>query len=378
MATAICSRPRREVQPSFADHGEPPGHRRAVRTARRRDRRPPPGAATLPRLAARPDPDLAPTLPSLSSQPGSDGGSEQSSRGLDRLRRRRSARAGARRWPCPRPRPARPRSRRARRARSRTPRAASGAWPGRRPGCRRARSGACGCERACRWKPIAKRCASSRTRWTSWSTGEERGSAIGSSRPRTKISSSRFARLRDRLVAEAELLERVDRGPELALAAVDQHEVGQLLALLEQPLVAAAHHLAHRGEVVGRARHALDPELAVVGLLRQAVLEDDHRGHDVGALDVRDVEALDAAAARPRGRAGRAAPAGSPATACAGASTPARRRAGRCATTSSSRRSFSPRCGTWMRTWVPRRAASHASSSSRSGISAGRATSRGT
>ena len=38
----------------------------------------------------------------------------------------------------------------------------------------------------------------------------------------------------------------------------------------------------------------LHAELAVVRLLREARLEDDHRGHDVRALDVRDVEALDA------------------------------------------------------------------------------------
>ena len=38
---------------------------------------------------------------------------------------------------------------------------------------------------------------------------------------------------------------------------------------------------------------APDDEPAVLGLARQAVLEDDHRRDDVGALDVADVEALD-------------------------------------------------------------------------------------
>ena len=56
------------------------------------------------------------------------------------------------------------------------------------------------------------------------------------------------------LVAQAQLVEGRGGRTELALAAVDQHEVGQVLALLEQALVAPAHHLAHGGEVVGRAR----------------------------------------------------------------------------------------------------------------------------
>ena len=81
---------------------------------------------------------------------------------------------------------------------------------------------------------------------------------------------------------------------ELALAAVDQDEVGQLLALLQQPPVAAAHHLAHRREVVRRTGHAAHAELPVVRLLGQPVLEAHHRRDDVRALDVRDVEALDA------------------------------------------------------------------------------------
>ena len=98
-----------------------------------------------------------------------------------------------------------------------------------------------------------------------------------------------------RLVAEAQLLEGLDRGPELSLAAVDQDELRQLLPFLQQPAVAPADDLAHRGEVVRSTGHALHPELPVVGLLRKALLEDNHRRHHVRALDVRDVEALDAA-----------------------------------------------------------------------------------
>ena len=148
-------------------------------------------------------------------------------------------------------------------------------------------------------------------------------------RPRTKISSSRLARLATRLVAEAQLLERLERRAELALAAVDQHEVGQVLALLEQSLVAPAHDLAHRGEVVGRPRARPSiAELAVVRLLRQPVLEARPSRPRCPSPGCSRCRSTRCGAARPRGRAGRAARAGSPATAGAGASTPARRPAG--------------------------------------------------
>ena len=59
-----------------------------------------------------------------------------------------------------------------------------------------------------------------------------------------------------------------------------------------EPREAARDHLGHRGEVV-LALLAAHRELAVVRLLRDAVLEHDHRADDLLALDVRDVEALD-------------------------------------------------------------------------------------
>ena len=85
-----------------------------------------------------------------------------------------------------------------------------------------------------------------------------------------------------------------------------------------------------------------DPEPAVVGLLRRAALEDDHRGDRVLAADVGDVEALDPdrqrvesrarpAARRARRRAGcggapgAAGPGRAPATRCASASSRSRR-----------------------------------------------------
>ncbi len=97
-----------------------------------------------------------------------------------------------------------------------------------------------------------------------------------------------------RLIAQAQLLEGLDRGAQLALAPVDEDEVRQILPLLQETLVPPAHDLAHGSEVVRGPREALHPELAVVGLLRKPLLEDHHRRHDVGALDIGDVEALDA------------------------------------------------------------------------------------
>ena len=49
-----------------------------------------------------------------------------------------------------------------------------------------------------------------------------------------------------------------------------------------------------RGVVGGAGLVAAHDEPAVLGLARQAVLEDDHRPDDLGALHVADVEALDA------------------------------------------------------------------------------------
>ena len=69
---------------------------------------------------------------------------------------------------------------------------------------------------------------------------------------------------------------------------------GNGFLVVEQALVAAADDLAHGGEIV-HAGDGLDLELAVVGLLHRAVFPDDHGGDGFGALDVGDVEALDAA-----------------------------------------------------------------------------------
>lgn len=54
---------------------------------------------------------------------------------------------------------------------------------------------------------------------------------------------------------------------------------------------AAHEHLIHRVGVVGGLG---DVERPVLVFARQPVFEDDHGGHDVGAAEMRDVEALDA------------------------------------------------------------------------------------
>ena len=80
---------------------------------------------------------------------------------------------------------------------------------------------------------------------------------------------------------------------QLADAAVDQHQPRHGLTLLLQARVAARDHLAHAGEIVVADNRA-DDEFAVIGLLHASVFPHHHAGHLVGALDMRDIETLDA------------------------------------------------------------------------------------
>ena len=66
------------------------------------------------------------------------------------------------------------------------------------------------------------------------------------------------------------------------------------LVLFGDALVAAGDDLAHRGEVVD-SLDGLDLEFAIGGFVHRAVFPHDHGGDRLRALDVRDVEALDAA-----------------------------------------------------------------------------------
>src|SRR5436189_123899 len=82
-------------------------------------------------------------------------------------------------------------------------------------------------------------------------------------------------------VLERELGHHLARGLELALAAVDQHQVRPVLlvalgVLLEGAAEAARQHLAHHGEVVAGGALALDVELAVAVLDEAVGARDDH------------------------------------------------------------------------------------------------------
>src|SRR5215470_1185259 len=96
----------------------------------------------------------------------------------------------------------------------------------------------------------------------------------------------------DRNPVEAEILEDLEPDVELAPAAVDEDQIWQHAPLLQGFAETAAKDLAQRREVVGPA-HGADLEPLVVVFLQGSVLPDDHRADLLGALDVRDVIALD-------------------------------------------------------------------------------------
>ena len=117
--------------------------------------------------------------------------------------------------------------------------------------------------RRCRWWVIANRCASSRTRWSSCSSGVSCASASGAARPGMNTSSIRFASETTTHSALAEPRERPQPGRQLALAAVDHDQVRQrgearvVLLVVRRDVALAlplreppAEHLLHRREVV--------------------------------------------------------------------------------------------------------------------------------
>ncbi len=107
------------------------------------------------------------------------------------------------------------------------------------------------------------------------------------------------------LVGQPELVDDLFGDPELALATIDEEQlrrIGELRRALPwlRRLVAGGEvggqppgqHLAHR-RVVVVARH-VDLEPPVLALVREAILEHDHRADVVGALEVGHVVGLDA------------------------------------------------------------------------------------
>ena len=170
---------------------------------------------------------------------------------------------------------------------------------------------------------------------------------------------------------------RVDPGGRVGLHLVA--ELAGLGALVEVAGEPAAQHLGDRGHVVGRAPDRRSGGTRSCG---QPVLEDDHAGDHVGALDLRDVVALDAQrrglqAERLGDLLQRLAAGGQvagPAAACAAPAPAAALRS-----TVSSSAFLSPRCGTRMRhPAAPRARLSQSASASASAGSSGTSSSRGT
>src|SRR5580704_1408400 len=115
------------------------------------------------------------------------------------------------------------------------------------------------------------------------------------------IDVENFFALRDRgqrLVNNLQRVERGGGGVQLSEAAIDQHQARHRL-LIVNPLfflhtfVAARDHFAHRSEIVD-ALDGADDEFPVVRLFHLAVFPHHHRRDGLGALNVRDVETLDA------------------------------------------------------------------------------------
>ena len=113
---------------------------------------------------------------------------------------------------------------------------------------------------------MAKRCASSRSRWTKKSAGSrgeqaERLAALDEEGLAARVAVGPLGDRGERHARHAERGQDLARGLELPLAAVDDDEVGRVgksprvrrLALAQKPGEAAGQHLAHHRVVVARA-----------------------------------------------------------------------------------------------------------------------------
>src|SRR3989442_1168714 len=98
----------------------------------------------------------------------------------------------------------------------------------------------------------------------------------------------------DRYAQQSRVGERGLPGGELALAAVEDHEVRDrpAVAVVDRPLEPPAQRVAHVGEVVVAVAD-LRAEPAVRLFRRAPVLENDHRAHHARALHLAHVVALD-------------------------------------------------------------------------------------
>ena len=97
----------------------------------------------------------------------------------------------------------------------------------------------------------------------------------------------------DGLVDDLEFLQSLRGCMQLTQAAIDQHEAGHRFIFVAQAAIAPVDRLSHAGKIVV-APLAANNEFAIVGFLHPAIFPNYHRGHHVGALNMRDIEALDA------------------------------------------------------------------------------------
>ena len=83
---------------------------------------------------------------------------------------------------------------------------------------------------------------------------------------------------------------------QLRLAAVDNEQIGaRAKTFVGHPLgsIATPQNLGHRNEVVRLVQFGLDFKAAVLALVGAAVGKHHHRGDRKGAMQRRDIEALD-------------------------------------------------------------------------------------
>ena len=97
----------------------------------------------------------------------------------------------------------------------------------------------------------------------------------------------------DGLIDDFQFLQRRRGRVELAEASVNQNEAGERLFFFQEPAISALDDFLHACKVIVAPGPAND-ELAIVGFLHPAVFPNYHGSNCVGALQVGDIEALDA------------------------------------------------------------------------------------
>ncbi len=91
---------------------------------------------------------------------------------------------------------------------------------------------------------------------------------------------------------QIEFAHRIGRSAELSFPAVNHDQVRQRLLFITDAAVTTQYGFVHRSEIV-RPVDGLDLEFAILVLVHLSVFANDHAGHIIGALNVRDIEGLD-------------------------------------------------------------------------------------